>query len=193
MANIGVNIEDVWQQASLAPPPATGSKRSKYTVPVEPHQLALREGFANSQAALAEGGIPISAPRTAQPLHHPPSLPALPPQQQQQQYPQAPPPPHPAAAEIPFLKEQLTQQIDAVGDCQKEVLFLKTIIQNLKRELQEASLQRQHQARLEKKKRTAGLVWMIFLVVVLLVIVFLLVRVSQKLNQVLSQPLLLGA
>ena len=181
MANLGVNLEEVWHQSSLVPAAPATSKRSKYTVPVEPHQLTMREGFANNTEYLAEGGIPISPPPPSPLLQHPP-----------------PPLPPPASSssgslpssEIPRLKEQLTQQIDAVSDCQKEVFYLKALIQTLKKELHDAELRRQHQMKVDRKKKMANILWMAFVGLFLLTIVVLLVRLMQKMDRLLSQPLL---
>lgn len=189
MANFGVNLEDVWQQASLVAPQSS-SKKSKYTVPVDGIQ---REGFANGGAGAQSYvpslhqhqpsfDLPISnspPPLNSQPVYHPQH--ALPVQQQ-----------HPQSSEIPKLKEQLTQQIDAVTDCQKEMHYMKALIQTLKKELNDANVRNQQQQKIDKKKKMANILWMVFIGLFLIIIVVLLVQVLQKLNQLMSQPVLFG-
>jgi hypothetical protein len=190
MANFGVNLEDVWQQASLVAPPSSSSKKSKYTVPVDGIQ---REGFANGGAGAQPYASPShqhqpsfdlpishSPPINSQPVYHPQH--ALPVQQQQQ----------PQSSEIPKLKEQLTQQIDAVTDCQKEMHYMKALIQTLKKELNDANVRNQQQQKIDKKKKMANILWMVFIGLFLIIIVVLLVQVLQKLNQLMSQPVLFG-
>jgi len=179
MANFGVNIDEVWQQASLVQPPAGPTKRSPYTVPVQqpppsqyyqqqqPPPQHLRESFTGNNVPPALD-IPISDGRVVTQ------------------------PPTPPLSEIPRLKEQLTQQIDAVTDCQKEVFYLKALVQTLKRELQDADQKRQAQQHEERKKRRARWLWMLFVGVFLVAIVCLLVHLLQKVNQLGTQPLLLG-
>ena len=186
MANFGVNLEEVWQQASLTGSigPSTPTKYSPYTVPVQPR----REGFGNrtepgnarrqEREFMVPQEIPISGPDY-------PNVTAPPPQPQNQ-------PPMNQPSEIPRLKEQLSQQIDAMTGCQKEVLYLKTLVQTLKRELVDADQKRQHQQKTEKKQKMINIIWMVCTVLFLIIIVVLLVQVTQKVNQLLSQPLLMG-
>lgn len=183
MANFGVNLEEVWQQASLVPSNPAPTKYSPYTVPVQPK----REGFGNrtdpgnarrqEREFMVPQEIPISGPDY-------PNVTAPPPIQSQ--------PPMNQPSEIPRLKEQLTQQIDAVTDCQKEVLYLKALVQTLKRELVDADQKRQQQQKIDKKRKMINIIWMVCMVLFLIVIVILLVQVTQKVNQLLSQPLLMG-
>jgi hypothetical protein len=187
MANFGVNLEEVWQQASLTGSigSTTPTKYSPYTVPVQPK----REGFGNrtepgnvrrqEREFMVPQEIPISGSDYA-------NVTSPPPHQAQPQ------PPMTQPSEIPRLKEQLTQQIDAVTDCQKEVVYLKALVQALKRELVDADQKRQHQQKMEKKQKMINIIWMVCTVLFLIVIIVLLVQVTQKVNQLLSQPLLMG-
>lgn len=174
MANFGVNLEEVWQQASLIQPQAGPTKHSPYTVPVQPRAV-VKEGFGNRPPQQYD--VPISAPDyptvTAPPVHY------------SEEY--RPPPP----SEIPRLKEQLTQQIDAVTDCQKEVLYLKNLVQTLKRELVDADQKWQHHQRAEKKRKMTNMIWMVVTILFLIAIVVLLVQMSQKINALASQPLMM--
>lgn len=183
MANFGVNIDEVWHQASLVQPPSGPSKHSPYTVPVQAPRNVMRESFENQSGGqrppqtYSAADIPISSQeqmRVTAPPHPSQYSPPTPP------------------SEIPRLKEQLTHQIDAVSDCQKEVFYLKALVQTLKRELQESDQRRQNQQRVDKKQKLASLIWMLFVGLFLIATVVILVQVSQKVNQLLSQPLLMG-
>lgn len=187
MANFGVNLEEVWQQASLTSPngPSAPTKYSPYTVPVQPR----REGFGNrtepgnvrrqERDLMVPQEIPISGPDYSNVTSPPPPQPQ-------------PHPPMNQPSEIPRLKEQLIQQIDAVTDCQKEVLYLKALVQTLKRELVDADQKRQQQQKMEKKQKMINIIWIVGTILFLIIIVVLLVQVTQKINQLLSQPLLIG-
>ena len=203
MANFGVNIDEVWQQASLVQPPSGPAKRSPYTVPVNSQaQPGTREGFdapqKNSGGDKGGGDRGDRGDRGGGQDYHRPNyntmeIPISGPEQTR-----VTAPPHPSShsspppSDIPRLKEQLMQQIDAVTGCQKEVLYLKSLVQTLKRELQEADQKRQHQQRADKKQKLMGLIWMMFVGLFLIAIVVMLVQVSQKMSQLLSQPLLMG-
>lgn len=190
MANFGVNIEEVWEQASLVPPPAGPSKRSPYTVRVNPNAPPnTREGFDNPQRGSGEKGPP-SQQDYYRPDYNTMDIPISVPEQTRI----TAPPPHPSSppSEIPRLKEQLTQQIDAVTGCQKEVLYLKALVQTLKRELQEADQKRQHQQQVDKKQKLVNLIWMLVVGLFLIAIVIMLAQVSQKVGQLLSQPILIS-
>ena len=197
MANFGVNIDEVWQQASLVQPPSGPAKRSPYTVPVNSQaQPSTREGFDAPQKNSGDRGGGDRPPRQQdyyRPDYNTMEIPISGPEQTR-----VTAPPHPSShsspppSDIPRLKEQLMQQIDAVTGCQKEVLYLKSLVQMLKRELQEADQKRQHQQRADKKQKLMGLIWMMFVGLFLIAIVVMLVQVSQKMSQLLSQPLLMG-
>lgn len=187
MANFGVSIDEVWQQSTLVPAKAP-SKKSPYTVPVEPRQRPAlnipvvyeqREGF---QAGSRGQDDPYSvAPQQQQQPPPPPQpLPTL--------FTRSPAPEPPA--ESPNLKEQLNQQIDAFNDCQKDVHYLKSLVQTLKRELQEHEARRHHYLQVEKRNRRWNVIWMVLVIVFFIVVVALLVQMSQRLNHLLTQPLL---
>jgi CHASE3 domain sensor protein len=79
-----------------------------------------------------------------------------------------------------------------VTGCQKEVLYLKALVQTLKRELQEADQKRQHQQQVDKKQKLVNLIWMLVVGLFLIAIVIMLAQVSQKVGQLLSQPILIS-
>ena len=173
MANLGVNLNEVWQQPSILQERAP-VKHSRYTVPIDPNQM-VREGFESSRNAppyqnmpVAEGGLPISQPPSSPPTSY-------------------------QSSEIPQLKEQLTQQIDAMTGCQKEVNYLKALVHTLKSELQESVQRIQYHQKLEKKRKTADLIWMAVVGIFLIIIVILLAQMMQKVNRLLSQPLMFNA
>jgi hypothetical protein len=102
-----------------------------------------------------------------------------------------PPPPQevpsPALLEIPRLKEQLTQQSTYMMDCQREVLFMKNLIQQLKKELNDS---RQQQERNRRKKKWMKVMWMALLFVMVFVVLVVVVQVMQKINVLLTQPVM---
>ena len=193
---LGVDIESVWQQGSLITTPPTGPKKSKYTVPVEnsPHDNnnasyqnrappqqsdyyrpdfgPIREDFSGTNRGYENDFIPISQPQS------PPSSQA-PPQYQN--------------PEIPILKEALTQQSGAVSECQKELYYLKAIINQLEKKLYEAK------NRVVASKQTSssssssswhGFLWMLLIILILIIVLVILAQLSQKVNKLLKQPLI---
>ena len=98
-----------------------------------------------------------------------------------------PPQPSPELLEIPRLKEQLTQQSNYMMDCQKEVLFMKNLIQQLKKELHDA---RQQHEKNKRKKKWMKVMWMVLLIVLVMIILAIVVQIMQKVNVMMNQTVL---
>jgi hypothetical protein len=212
---LGVNLEEAWNQGSLiGPPPSMTGKSSKCTVPINQtnnynnnntqmvspaqrygtpsFQPPMLEHFGNSdrpdmmdnqnqghQAYLKADGmdIPISNPAITGHIHG----------NQNSSYSPQPSPPSPELLEIPRLKEQLTQQSNYMMDCQKEVLFMKNLIHQLKKELHDA---RQQHEKNKRKKRWMKVMWMVLLMIMVMVILAVVVQIIQKINVMMNQTML---
>lgn len=199
MANLGVSIDEVWQQGSLVSAPPTGPKRSKYTVPIDPtqqHQQQIQEYYGNNngrsssrpeydpeyqQKARAEymDSIPISRPPQ--------------PASREMQYVQAPPnivSAPPVSSEIPYLKEQLTQQSNTVMDCQKEMYYMKAIINQLKKELNESRMKSVGMSKEERRKQWGYILWMLLITLLLVVVLVILVQLSNQFKKIMNTSLM---
>jgi hypothetical protein len=95
-------------------------------------------------------------------------------------------------SEIPRLKEQLTQQINTVSECQREVVFLKSFIQQLKKEINDITERHNHYVRTERRKKWQRACWVGLFLLLLIVITVLVVQMLQKINRLLAQPVLFG-
>lgn len=188
MANFGVSIDEVWQQTNLIQPSSGPSKHSPYTVPIQkqpPQQVRyppqynpqiIREGFQNNPQI----DVPIADPdhfTPPQALPAPTIQPIHPPQQ-------APP-------DLAKLKQILNDQMDVIQNDQKEINYLKTLVNTLKRDLTHAEQKRQNELRENKRKRMIKTIWMLVTGLILIVLLILAVQITQKLNLLVNQPLLM--
>lgn len=226
MANIGVSIDEVWQQGSLLPQQQASSaprKSSKYTVPVEemyvhsqhsqpPNYRQQQQAPQQQQYMQQMGGYEEANPNQIEyfgnqylynnqvPQQMPPQQQQqmmapqqqMPPQQQQQKgvAAQGPPQPQDQNAE---LQEMMAKQIMNFSNCQKDIQYLKTIIQHMKREVTES---RQQSESKEDKRIKWGVVFWLFLLTMLVVIILILVigmshKVNMLVNSNLSAPTLM--
>lgn len=201
---LGVNIDDVWGERNLVskPPPL---KKSKYT---QPSQQQMGNGQRNDMHAIQKeymhGGGPGSISQGATMIPAQPMKMRQAPSQTSFPTPQRVPPSaglpvsasqqpqtNPNVQEIPFLREKLTQQSSTVNDCQREVAYLKAMVQGLKQELykqQMISQQKQQQAPAAKKNWT-DCIYMILQVGLLLLVVILLIRLSHRMDLLMKTPL----
>lgn len=188
MANFGVSIDEVWQQTNLIQANPGPSKHSPYTVPVQkqPQQVkfppqynpqVIREGFQNNL-------MPIDVP-VADPDHFTPPQ-ALPAPSIQPSH-----PPQQSSPDMTKLKQILNEQMDIIQNDQKEINYLKSLINTLKRDLTHAEQKRQQELRENKKKRMMKTVWMLVTGLILIVLLVLAVQITQKLNLLVNQPLLM--
>lgn len=172
MTSMGVNLEDVWQQGSLISAQPAPTKRSKYTIPVPVEHF--------------EGQGPSQRPPQQQPQYFRPDEP-IPISEQPLREVQPGPTTN---SEIPQLREQLNLHIDAVNTCQKDMQYMKTLVMQLKRELNDARVQLQVHQKTEKRKRTIKMLWMGFIGLILLAVAFGVIHMTKKLNLLISQPML---
>jgi hypothetical protein len=207
---LGVSIDDVWDQPSLITDQGPTKKRSKYTRPVgQEFMTGGPRGFTGPgghdgghgvgggahgpshnhanhpslsargvQAGPQNGGYQRSRVVTTEPSPQvQPSLPV-----------QIPVGPSPQAREIPYLREQLTQQSSTVSDCQQQVQYLKGLVVQLKQELyaQKDRYEKQQRHKPGKKKKWMKCLYMILQLGLLLLIVILLIQVYQKTNRLLN-------
>lgn len=199
---LGVSLEDAWSQSSLLAQPPSGPKSSKYTVPIptQQHQhqhqhqhQPIVENFSGNTMGNEYGNsmpIPISeipfAPQmqphaSQQPYQHPQHQHQQPNQYQQQ------------SSEIPYLREQLTQQSNTVADCTKQLTYLKALNSQLKKELYELSQSftiHKQRSKEDKQKKWFKMIFSIFVIVALIILLIVTVQLHQKVTKVLSQPLL---
>jgi hypothetical protein len=205
MANFGVNLEEVWHMSSLLPPQQTTSKHSKYEVDVGnrgapgggrggdfaggPGAPGGGRGGDFAGGAGGPGGpggqqsyqptaviqdnfIPISnqqvPPRRLVETMDMPSVPSSNNNSDSQSGGPAPLP-------------------DFVIDYQKEIQYLRALTTTLKRELTQKQ-QKEHAA--EKKKQRNNIMILIGFAILLIIIIVMLSQVIQKMNRLISQPML---
>jgi hypothetical protein len=124
-------------------------------------------------------------------FYGPPSIPQMIPQQTIPAYASpSPPSSRSSSPALDVFKEKLSQQSSNVSDCQREVAYLKTLVQQLKGELQDSKQIINTQNKKEKKQHNLQFILMISMFVVLIVILVLVIQLSQKLNKLLNQPLM---
>ena len=176
MANFGVNLEEVWHMNTLLPPTPSTSKRSKYEVEVG------KEGNSNTNdnvqpvyqpsLVIRDNFIPISTqqvpPRKLIETMEVQNTNSSEPIPSSQSKPQPPGP-------------------DYISEYKKEIHYLKSLVQHLKKELHQK--QQTHQST-DKKKSMRNILAFVFIAVFLIIIVIVLLQITQKLNRLLSQPLL---
>ena len=212
---LGVDIESVWQQGSLIAAPSVGPKKSKYTVPIDQNHPSYQQRMQQQSLNPADYHRPDFGPsredyserlnNTDRAEFNPHNLgyPPISAPVQMGYGPsgyggQSPPISAPAPMyepravmvpvqnpEIPILKEALTQQSNNVSDCQKDLYYLKVVIQQLKKELAESK----HKSHDNHQKSWSKVLWMLFIVLILVIVLIILAQVSQKLNKILKQPL----
>ena len=205
---LGVSIDDVWDQPSLIIDQGPTKKGSKYTRPVgQEFMQGGPRGFTGPGGHDGGHGAGGGAPGGSRNHANHPSLSArgvqagpqnggyqrsrvvtTQPSPQVQPSPPVQIPAGPQAQEIPYLREQLTQQSSTVSDCQKEVHFLKGLVVQLKHELyaQKEKHEKYQQHKPGKKKKWMKCLYMILQLGLLLLIVILLIQVYQKTNRLLS-------
>ena len=181
MANFGVNLEEVWHMSSLLPPQQTTSKHSKYEVDVGRNNSDQQQHHQQQQhsyqptAVVRDDFIPISNP-------------------------QVPPRRLVETMEVPIPSgggningngpqgPQGPQPLpDFVIEYQKEIQYLRSLVSALKKELTQKQ-QKDHAA--EKKKQLRDMLIMIGFAILLIIIIVLLSQVIQKMNRIISQPLM---
>ena len=192
MANFGVNLEEVWHMSSLLPPQQTTSKHSKYEVDVgsrgggDSRSVGRGGEYGGGNqpnttyqptAVIPDSFIPISNPQASPPRRLVETMenqgqPGGGGQQQQQQPNgnQGPPP-------LP----------DFIIEYQKEIQYLRSLATTLKKELTQK--QQKDQAA-EKKKQLKNMLILIGFAILLIIIIVLLSQVIQKMNRIISQPML---
>jgi len=211
MANLGVSIDEVWQQASLVSAPPSGPKRSKYTVPFDPtqqqqppqqyqqqQQQQIQEYYGNNNRSAQQQQYDPEYQQRAR-TEYMESIPisrAPPPvNSREMQYVQAPPnnvSAPPVSSEIPYLKEQLTQQSNTVMDCQKEMYYMKAIINQLKKELHEsrAKAATSSMSKEERRKQWGYILWMLLVTLLLVIILVILVQLSNQFKKLINTSLM---
>lgn len=193
-STLGVDIDSVWQQGSLMAQPPPAPKKSKYDVPIldARQRQQMMEQFSNNQVNPQQyqeqqafqhyqhqqpyssqvASVPISVPEHPQMMipaqtHAPVNL-----------------------SEIPYLKEQLSNQSNTVSDCQKDMAYMKAVIQQLKRELYESRYSAKNGNKDEKRRRWGKFLWMIGVLIALIGLLIMVVQIHQKVNRLLSHPLM---
>jgi hypothetical protein len=175
MANFGVNLEEVWHMNTLLPPTPSTSKRSKYEVEVG------KEGTINTNdnvqpvyqpsLVLRDNFIPISTQQV-------PPRKLIETMEVQNTNNSEP---------IPSSQSKPQPNIDFISEYKKEIHYLRSLVQNLKKELHQK--QQTHQST-DKKKSMRNVLAFVFIAVFLIIIIIILSQITQKLNRLLSQPLL---
>ena len=197
MANFGVNLEEVWHMSSLLPPQQTTSKHSKYEVDVGSRGGDNNNNNNNSRsvnrggeygsghqqntyqptAVIPDSFIPISNPQVPpRRLVETMDMPSPPGNNNNGQS----PPAAPGQAGPPPLP-------DFVIEYQKEIQYLRALATTLKKEL---SQKQQKDQAADRKKQLKNMFLIIGFAILLIIIIILLSQVIQKMNRLISQPML---
>jgi hypothetical protein len=115
--------------------------------------------------------IPVTIPQQTMP-EHPPVREYL-----TQNTPPPPPPP-------PSTNDQLLEY-------QKEIHYLRTLVNQLKKDLYDSRYRYYKEYQQEKRKKWMDRIVMVVVAVVLIIVVLLLVQILQKMNKLTNQPVLI--
>lgn len=194
---LGVSLDEVWGENSLVSRPPH-PKKSKYTTPINGnrvHDMAgnyQRDGLMALEKEYMTGAY-TNRGRNDHSQHSRRDLDSFPVSGHGLEERDAASfsPPQPSAQEIPYLREQLTQQNSTVVSCQKEVAYLKAVVKGLKKELYAQQQKSQQQSQTQSSKKS----WMECMYIVLqlgllLLVVILLIRLTQKMDKILQVPVL---
>ena len=96
---------------------------------------------------------------------------------------------HPVQSVVTSLSQPQESDVarEYIVHYQKEIHYLKTMLQNIKKELHESQERNQH---LQKRKKTEWILGFILMVIFLIVVVVLLSQIMMKLNRLIAQPLM---
>ena len=220
MSNLGVNIDQVWQQPSLVADHAPPRKTNRYAVPIDPSQFATQYGGGGNGGGYGGGNgggygsggdqhpqsqnppsyyrqdyyeqftgngkntsdsqeQPMLGAGMNQNTHHPP--PALGPIHTSSMPPDA------------GSGSNAGPESQAIAECQRDMVYMKSIIQQLKRELFESrarQMQLHELHREQQRPKPAQVIFCVCLVVLLIVAIVMILQLSSRINRLVSQQIM---